>query len=152
MRALLFSTLLGLTVYSGAASARPHRHSHHAPARVVVRGPAPVVRVVIDPWGPAYRPGPRAGYAWVDGYYAPSGRFIPGYYAPVAARPGYQWVPGHWAGHDYVEGYWREPSRPGFTWVEGAYDDRGDWGEGYWAPVGRVDERGHVEATYHEYE
>ena len=46
------------------------------------------------------------------------------------------WVPGHWEGERYVEGYWRRSARQGSLWIEGHYDGGGVWVEGRW-----VDER-----------
>ena len=133
MRTLLPVTLIGLLALSGAAEARPHPHPRGGGVRVVV--PAPSVRVVINPWGPAYAPSPRAGWVWVSGYYDARGDWIPGYWRPATERPGWVWVPGYWLGERYVDGYWREVGRPGYTWVDGYYD-HGRWVAGYWAPVG----------------
>lgn len=122
---LLLTTLLAPSL----AEARPRAH-----VRFVL--PAPSVRVVLNPWAYGYRPGPRAGWVWVEGYYAQDGTWIPGYWSPAYQRPGYVWVPGHWEGDRYLDGYWREVARPGWTWVDGYYDRGGRWVQGYWAPAG----------------
>jgi WXXGXW repeat (2 copies) len=75
-----------------------------APAVVVgvgVGAPAPVV---------AYAPpAPRAGYAWVGGYWYPAGaRYA--WRAGYWARPPYPrayWVAPRYFGHRYYRGYWR---------------------------------------------
>jgi len=115
------------------AEARPR----HAPARVYV---GPRVRVVVNPWAPAYVPAPRVGWVWVAGaYYGP--RWRPGYWSPAAVRVGWLWVPGYWADTVYVDGYWREETRGGQSWVDGYYDDDGVWVPGYWAPANSADAR-----------
>ena len=125
---LLLLSALSTSLLAGTAEARPRVHW-----RVVV--PAPAVRVVVNPWMFGYRPAPRPGWVWVEGYYAQDGTWVPGYWAPAQPRPGYAWVPGYWDGDRYVEGYWREAGRPGFVWVDGYYD-RGRYNPGYWAPAG----------------
>lgn len=133
MRGILLA-LAGTLLFAGPAYARhPHRHAHHRPAVVVA--PPPAVHVVVDPWGPAYVPAPRAGYVWVPGY-VHHGRYVPGHWQPTYSRAGYVWVQGHWAGRHYVEGYWRPVAQRGMVWVEGGYDERGVWHEGYWAAAG----------------
>lgn len=132
MRGILLA-LAGTLLFAGPAFARPHRHAHHRPAVVVA--PPPVVRVVVDPWGPAYVPAPRDGYVWIPGYVL-HGRYVPGHWEPAYTRPGLVWVPGHWVGRTYVDGYWRPAAQPGMAWVDGWYDERGAWHEGYWAEAG----------------
>jgi hypothetical protein len=121
----LFALLLAVALMPSFAEARPRRYVR------VVRPPA--VRVVVNPWAYGYHPAARDGWSWVEGYYAPDGTWIPGYWSPNYERPGYAWVPGYWEGDRYVDGYWREAQRPGFVWVDGYYD-RGRWVAGYWAP------------------
>jgi hypothetical protein len=94
---VLPTTLLGLALAVGSAS-----------AQVYVRiGPPPVRREVIPP-----RPSPR--HIWVAGYHRWDGRayaWVPGAYV-VPPQPFYhRWVPGHWRqtgrGWVWVEGHWR---------------------------------------------
>jgi len=103
-----------------------------AEAGVHVSVAVPGVRVVIDPWAPGYRPGPRAGWAWVDGYRDSWGNWVPGYWVPSYSRVGYTWVPGYWEGRVYVDGYWRPASRVGYRWVDGYYSG-GRWIAGRWS-------------------
>lgn len=124
--------LLSLLLFSAwPAEARPPR------VRVVV-GPPPPRPVVIrfGPWHADWRPAPRPGWVWVVGQYAANGVWVPGHWEPATPRPGYAWVPGHWVGEAWVEGYWREASRPGAVWVDGYYNPHGTWVPGYWQPVG----------------
>lgn len=121
--------LLGL---AGTAEARPHYR------RVYVTPPRPTVVVRINPWDFRYVPEARPGWHWVPGHETRWGRWVPGYWEPDGLRAGYLWVPGHWAGGMYVDGYWREAGRSGWVWVEGEYDDVGNWVPGYWAPEGTV--------------
>ena len=113
---LLLTTLLAPSL----AEARPRAH-----VRFVL--PAPSVRVVLNPWAYGYRPGPRAGWVWVEGYYAQDGTWIPGYWSPAYQRPGYVWVPGHWerqrANSTWVDGRW-ELQGNYYVWVEGRWDKR----------------------------
>lgn len=81
------------------------------------------VTVVVDPFVATYVPPPRDGYVWVAGAYDPYGHFAPGYWRPVAARPGYVWTGGYWIGPTYYDGYWRPASRPGYAWIDGYYVD-----------------------------
>ena len=129
MRILSLLLLASLFVAPTAAQARGRAH-----VRFYV--PAPAVRVVVNPWAYGYRPAARAGWTWVEGYYAQDGSWVPGYWAPAYQRPGYVWVAGHWEGDRYLDGYWREIARPGWTWVDGYYDRGGRWVQGYWAPAG----------------
>ena len=117
---------------------------------------APAIRVVVNPWAYGYHPAARSGWTWVEGYYAPDGAWIPGYWSPAYERPGYAWVPGYWEGDRYLEGYWREVARPGSVWVDGYYD-RGRWVAGYWAPAAPPVEpppppAASPEPVFHEYE
>lgn len=135
MRTALLTVLAATLLLPAVAEARPRHAPAHRPApHVRVVPVAPAVRVVVSPWMFGYRPAPRTGWVWVDGYTTADGAYMPGYWAPATPRPGYDWVPGHWEGDRYVEGYWREAYRPGFTWVDGYYD-RGQWIDGYWAPL-----------------
>lgn len=102
-----------------------------AEARVHVVFHRPAMRVVIDPWAPDYQPAPRSGYSWVSGFHDAYGYWHPGYWVPVATRPGLVWVAGHWEGPMWVEGYWRPPSRAGVVWVDGYYH-QGAWVKGDW--------------------
>lgn len=96
------------------------------------------VHVVVSPWSAAYVPAARAGWVWVPGYYA-GARYFPGYWRPAVARLGWAWVAGYWAGSVYVDGYWREESRPGQVWIDGTYSESGEWIPGYWAPATSAD-------------
>lgn len=135
MQKLLLACLLGLAVLPSAAEARPR---HWRPG---VRVVAPHVRVYVGPWAFGYVPAPRAGWVWVAGHYTETGRWVPGYWRPAFTRAGWSWVPGYWVGDEYVDGYWREASRPGSVWVDGYYDDDGRWVAGYWAPANSADAR-----------
>ncbi len=132
MRTLTALLLAGLAFAPATALAGSH-------VRVSVGVPA--VNVVIDPWGPAYVPAPRAGYAWVNGYYDNYGYWHPGHWVPTARRSGYVWVPGYWSGPHYVDGYWRPAARPGYVWRDGYY--RG----GAWVGGGWVD-HSHYKSAY----
>jgi hypothetical protein len=128
----MLSTLGLLVAFSGDAEARHGRHAAHH-GRVVV-APRGHVRFTIGvgPWSPKYVPAPRAGFRWVAGYYV-RGIWWPGYWEPVASpKPGMVWVPGHWQGEHYVEGYWRDANRAGMVWIEGSYDEDGNWIDGRW--------------------
>jgi hypothetical protein len=133
----MLSTLGLLVAFSANAEARDGRHgAHPAPhhGRVVVAPHGHThFTIGIGPWSPAYRPAPRVGFRWITGYYV-RGTWWPGYWEPVAPppTPGLVWVPGHWDGGVYVDGYWRDAGRPGMTWVEGYYDDDGNWIDGRW--------------------
>lgn len=48
-------------------------------------------------------PGP--GYVWIDGYYAPNGGFVAGYWSLPPAAGAY-WVAPHYEGPRFVTGYW----------------------------------------------
>ena len=101
-----------------------------AQAGVHVSVSVPGVSIVVNPWDPGYRPAPRAGYHWVDGYWA-GPNWVPGYWQPAYARAGYLWVPGYWNGHSYIDGYWRPSVRAGYVWVGGSYYG-GRWYDGGW--------------------
>ncbi len=130
LRFFLPILLLG-TAFSAEARPRQHRRAH------IVVG-APRVSIVVNPWAPTYAPAARAGWLWVAGSWV-GPRWRPGYWQPALARVGWLFVPGYWAGTVYVDGYWREASRGQQAWVDGYYDDRGDWVPGYWAPEGSAD-------------
>ena len=129
----MLSTLALFVAFSGDAEARNGRHAAHH-GRVVV-APRGHVRFTIGvgPWSPTYRPAPRAGFRWITGYYV-RGTWWPGYWEPVAPAPtpGMVWVPGHWQGEHYAEGYWRDANREGMAWIEGYYDEDGNWVDGRW--------------------
>lgn len=135
-----------LLVLATPAMAHPrHRRAWVAP-------PRPTVVVRVNPWVSYYRPDPRPGWHWVGGRYARWGAWVPGYWEPDVAQAGYVWVPGHWVGATYVDGYWREPERAGWVWVDGEYDETGTWIPGYWAPEGSVREEEPPMEVHHEYE
>ena len=141
----MLSTLGLLVAFSGNAEARDGRHSaRHAPSHHghVVVAPRGHVRftIGIGPWSPSYRPAPRVGFRWITGYYV-RGIWRPGYWEPVASppTPGMTWVPGHWDGATYVDGYWRDDRRAGMTWIEGYYDDEGNWIDGRWVDARDAD-------------
>lgn len=140
---------LAVFLFTSAAEARPRRGHSHNGVRITVGAPA--LRVVINPWAAYYRPDPRPGWVWVDGYYDRDGDWVPGYWRPADARPGWDWVPGHWEGDHYIEGYWREVGRPGFVWMEGHYS-RGAWIPGYWAPEAPPEPPPPPEPVHHDYE
>ncbi len=64
-----------------------------------------------------------------------AGHWHPGYYRPVTPppAPGYVWEDGYWVGQDYVDGYWRIEEIDGMIWIDGEYDDSGEYDDGYWA-------------------
>ena len=91
-----------------AAMARPHFAVGfgfgYAPAPVAVYAAPPVAPVVA-----AIPPSPGPGYAYVGGYYYPTGArwaWRAGYWAP---RPFARavWVAPHYYGGRYFAGYWR---------------------------------------------
>lgn len=117
-------TLTALIVSFFAAAPALAGHPGYTPSR-------PAVVVHVDAFAPYYQPPVRAGYVWIEGAYDPWGNWIPGYYEPVAARAGYAWVPGYWAGSAWVEGYWRPQARAGYYWNPGYYAGR-TWVAGSW--------------------
>ena len=48
-------------------------------------------------------PGP--GYVWTDGYYAPNGAFVAGYWAPPVVRVAPRYEHARVIGHDYNHGF-----------------------------------------------
>lgn len=46
-----------------------------------------------------------------------------------------KWVPGHWDGRKWVEGYWRISEKEGYIWNEGYYNTDGRWQEALWIPA-----------------
>ena len=108
------------------AMARPPAH----------HGGRSAVSVQINPWSPSWRPAPRSGYVWVDGYWDVD-QWIPGYWAPTYSRAGYVWVRGYYDGVSYTDGYWRSTYRAGHSWVSGRWNGR-SYSSGYWAPSHRV--------------
>lgn len=116
LSALLFAALLASPAHAG----------------VTVHVGFPGLHVAINPWAPAYRPAPRAGYTWVAGHYDRYGAFVPGRWVPTHARAGYAWVDGYWNGAVWVDGYWRPVARVGYTWVDGYYRN-GLYVAGYWS-------------------
>lgn len=54
---------------------------------------------------------------------------------PTVTKDGWVWVEGHWsAPAEWVEPFYREPSRPGLTWVEPTVEGQRYVG-GHWRPV-----------------
>ena len=53
-------------------------------------------------WRPEY----LDGYQWLSAYYDADGVYRAGYWAPLEANPGHQWVPGWFDGSEWVAGYW----------------------------------------------
>ncbi len=53
-------------------------------------------------WRPEY----RAGYRWVQGWFADTGVFHAGYWEPIDELPGSIWVPGWFDGQSWIPGYW----------------------------------------------
>jgi hypothetical protein len=94
----------------------------------------------VHAWDAAWVPPARVGWTWVPGHVA-YGHYHPGHWSPVASAPsryGRHWVyvPGWWVGGYYVDGYYRWQSRDGWHWVDGAYDQDGDYLPGHWEPDG----------------
>ncbi len=88
-------------------------------------------------WASWWVPPPRYGYMWSSGYYAYD-MYYPGYWSPIyAPPPSYLYVPGHWSGPTYVEGYYRAEKRDDgdWRWVEGYYLPDGTFVEGHWQPT-----------------
>lgn len=81
-----------------------------------------------------YRPRARPGYEWVEGHYE-NGAWVPADYRPVAPAPGLVWEPG-FRGPDgyFVTGFWRPAERPGYAWVP-ATRGQGGYRSGYWRPL-----------------
>jgi len=138
----VFSFLIALTVLPASMLVAPDAEARHpayrSHSRVRIAVGLPGVNVRVGPWAVNYRPAPRAGYRWVDGY-RQSGAYYPGHWVPIGGPPqaGHVWVSGHWAGDVYVDGYWRAPRKRGHVWVDGYYS-RGAWIDGGWAPTQRA--------------
>ena len=82
-------------------------------------------------------------WVWVEGARLADGRYVWGHWAPASPAPaGFVWEPGFWDGEQWVEGFLRPASRPGYAWVDAQYGDDGVYRAGYWEPL--VDEPGHV--------
>ncbi len=64
----LAAALFALLVSSPALASHPGYHHNHRASGVVH----------VDPFAPNYRPAPRAGFVYVDGYYD-CGNWIPGF-------------------------------------------------------------------------
>jgi len=132
-------TLFALPAFLFVAPDAEARHPAYRNApRVRVTLGLPGVNVRVGPWSVNYRPTPRVGYRWVDGY-REAGAYSPGHWVPIGGppQPGYVWVNGYWQGEVYVDGFWRQPRKRGHAWVDGYYD-RGVWIEGGWAPAQRA--------------
>jgi len=129
LAAALLALFIALPAFAGHPAYRP------------VRGATVVVHV--DPWSPTWRPAPRAGYVWVDGYWDYD-VWVPGYWETVKRRVH---VPGYWEkvwhGPEYGYRYdrcgrrYRYVVRPGHydrVWVPGRYEVRYErvWRPGYW--------------------
>ncbi len=87
-----------------------------------------------DRWLPGrWRPSQRAGYDWIEGHWTREGEWIEGFWRPLARAPrGMVWEPGYWNARGWVEGFWRVEVKPGFIWIGGDWDDRGNWVCGRW--------------------
>ncbi len=132
----MLGVLLALSALSPTADARPpHRPAAHH-VRPAPR-PAPRVVVRVGPRPVHYRPAPRIGYAWIAGAVI-GGVYVAGYWRPTTPppTPDHTWVDGYWDGDVWVDGYWRIDEIDGMIWIDGDYDDSGDYEEGAW-----VDER-----------
>ena len=131
-RILVAALAFGLSTPADARR-RAHRRPPVKAKRVVVNSPVHV-RVAVSPWSPRYVPvATRAGYVWVAGWYN-RGAWVPGYWRPIGPppRPGLVFVVGHWNGDSYVDGYYRAETRSGYVWVDGYYDETGEWVDGGW--------------------
>jgi len=85
-------------------------------------------------WSSWWVPPPRPGWTWMAGYYY-YGTYYPGYWRPDYVAPtNYAYVPGFWSASTYVEGYYRQSSRPDWSWVDGYYLEDGTYVEGHWQP------------------
>jgi hypothetical protein len=138
IRALALMVALAAPASSAFAGTVVVHHTvvrHVEPAvHVGVGVVTPTVRVGVafDPWRPYAEPVVRPGYVWVPGHYA-YGAWYPGYYRPVEARPGYAFEPGYWRGGVYVDGYWRPERVERQHWVPGYYTPGRGWVPGHWA-------------------
>ncbi|MFM2246638.1 MAG: hypothetical protein RL071_2712 [Pseudomonadota bacterium] len=76
-------------------------------------------------------------WVWVDGAYDAEGAYHPGTWEPAAPWPaGMTWEPGFFDGQQWVEGFFRPPSRAGFVWVEARVDPaNGVRHNGHWLPL-----------------
>jgi hypothetical protein len=76
-------------------------------------------------------------WVWVDGAYDAEGAYHPGYWEPAAPWPaGMTWEPGFFDGQQWVEGFFRPPSRAGFVWVEARIEpETGVRHNGHWLPL-----------------
>jgi len=85
-----------------------------------------------------FRPAERPGYLWVESQIDEHGRYFPGYWEPVGpyVRRGGEmaWVPGRFEDGRWIEGYWRVPTRAGFSWSSGYFDEKGRRHEPGWEP------------------
>jgi hypothetical protein len=104
----IFMSLIGCSMYVKPAPAH---------AEIYVEKPAVTTTVYVSAEPPAprieYRPAPRVGYIWVDGYWHWSGR-------------SWIWMSGHW-----------EAERVGYVWVAPRYEVKHQkkvYVKGYWAP------------------
>jgi len=84
-------------------------------------------------WGPSI----RDGFVWLNredraGEY-PDGSWEKMNSFQMDKSP-LKWVPGHWNGRRWVDGYWRIPKKEGCIWVEGYYRPNGRWQEARWEP------------------
>jgi len=136
VRPLLFSLVLLLISAPADAGKKRHKrpHKHPRSPRVMVSAPNPAVTVGLGPWSVAFVPtGHRSGYTWVGGRVV-RGRVVPGYWRPAVTRTGHVYVQGYWIDDAYVDGFWREDERDGLIWLDGYYDEDGQWVEGVWVP------------------
>jgi hypothetical protein len=53
-----------------------------------------------------WRPEFLDGYTWLSSYYDEDGVYRAGYWMPLQAKPGSQWIPGWFDGTEWVAGYW----------------------------------------------
>jgi hypothetical protein len=72
------------------------------------------------------------GYEWVPGYYA-GGYWYPGHWGVVRAPgPGMDWLHGHWEGRTWHGGHWGGRHPHGHEWRDGHRDRHGRWVKGGW--------------------
>jgi hypothetical protein len=107
------------------------------PHKVSPKHRAPVYKkriYVIAPLAVKPKP-PTFQHIWIPRYRHPSGTYIGGYWRPPS-RPGFTWVDGRWNEEGlWVFGYWKPLiEKPGYLWVPGYWDGT-LWVDGYWRPA-----------------
>ncbi len=127
---MISAFILAPGVLKASAAADPHLPPHPHRFRGMVREQPLVIagrRVMPGFW----RSAERVGYHWVERHQDEFGRWFPGYWQPLEEyrHPDgpMAWVPGRWAHGRWMRGWWRPERKPGMTWENGFFDERGRW-------------------------